>query len=473
MKQIANKKYIDILVSALLVAIPLFTLLGVRAVPIYIALVAAYLLPSLCYRLSSYDTIIGRVAIDVAFVSMALFFTLNYYQATVLHGTVDAPFLLHDAQSFYLLSHDFYNNAVDANSPIVPYMGYPIFLSWWLHLGITDIAYPMIFNLFLMLISMLLLSRCTHYVFKDNTGVRSMSGYAMLLMAVIPGVMCNGMILLKEALVIFALLLSVCALFALKNRNSIVLHTILLAVGLLVLASCRATYIYILLLFIAAIWLQHFTRRDILPIMGVALLVSVALYVGLVNSWWQSSNFVSDYVEAEGHSTFFCGDSQDPLQRLIGPYNSYSIGHRLLLLPFCTVVQFFIPFPFETAASDFGLPMSMAIYQRMSYLWYAAAIPMIAYYLFYWWRKASPTSLSIWAAVSAVAYIIPAFISAGSISRYAYCFVPFLCIIGAYTIYYLKENRGERKKLGIFAIVYSVLVAIVLFVGANPHYFIK
>lgn len=473
LKQIANKRNIDIIVSALLVAIPVFTLLGARAVPIYVALLAVYLLPAWWYRQSRYDTTIGRVAIDIAFVSMAVFFALNYHQATVLYGTVDAPFLLHDAQSFYLLSHDIYNNTIDTGSPIVPYMGYPVFLSWWLHLGITDIAYPMIFNIFLMLVSILLLCRCTYYVLGKTSGTRSISGYAMCIMAIIPGVLSNAMILSKEPFIIFALILSVCALYAIKERHHIATHIALLIVGLAILSSFRATYIYILLIFMVAIWLQHFSRRDIIPALALLALAVVALYLGLINSWWQSSDFVSDYVEKDSNTTFFCGDSQEPLQQLIGPYNSYSLGHRLLLLPFCTVVQFFIPFPFETAASEMGLPLSMTIYQRMSYLWYAAAIPMLAFYLFYWWRKSSPSSLSIWAAVSAIAYVIPAFISAGAISRYAYCFVPFLSIIGAYTIHYIKVNRGERRKLYIFAITYALLVAIVLFIGANPHYLIK
>ena len=76
---------------------------------------------------------------------------LNYWQSTVVLGSVEEPFLLYDARSFYLLSHDLYHGSVGQNSPIVPYWGYPLFLSCWLRVGISDIAYPIIVNIGLML----------------------------------------------------------------------------------------------------------------------------------------------------------------------------------------------------------------------------------------------------------------------------------------------------------------------------------
>ncbi len=454
----------------MVVAIPLFALLGLRAVPIYVALLAAYILPIALYGRSRYNTTLGRIALDAAFVVMSLFFIFNYYQSTVLLGSTDAPFLLHDARSFYMLAHDIYHHTLNAHSPIVPYIGYPLFLSGWLHLGITDIAYPMIFNIFLMLCSMLLVARCVCCVVSNNTAIESISSYAMVMMAFIPGVMCNGMILSKEPFVIVALLMCVCSLYALKERVMIVKYSILLIVGLIILALCRATYIYVLLLFAVGAWTKNITRRDIISFVAVISVIIIFLVGGLYASWWNSSDFVADYVSQDSHTTFFCGESQEPLQQLIGPYNSYSIVQRLLLLPLSIIVQFFIPFPFETAAPEVGLPLSMSIYQRMSYLWYIVALPIIAYYIFYLGRKGGTRTINIWAVVSALAYCIPAFVTAGAISRYAYCFVPFLTIVGAYVIWYVKNNPQEYKKMLACAMIYTLLVTIALYIGANPYY---
>ena len=352
---------------------------------------------------------------------------LNYWQATVLLGTVDKPFLLHDAQSFYLLSHDIHQGTLGENSPIVPYMGYPLFLSWWLAVGINDIAYPVIFNIALMLVAVIMVGRCAYFAIDNETTAQRVSGYAMMLVAFIPGVLGMSTLLAKEPFVILAMVMSVCALYAMKQRYKVLKYTLLLLLGLIVLAACRATYIYVLLLFAIVIAGYKLTWRDGLLAVVVVMVMVVILNIGIHFSWWGDGSFIEKYIsDSSNHSSFFCGESQAPLQRLLGKYDSYPLWLRLLLLPVCVAIQFIIPFPFMTATPDYGLPISMTVYHRMSYLWYIVAIPMLMFYLFYWWRKSSGLKLSLLALVSAIAYCVPAFMTAGSVSRYAYCFVPFL-----------------------------------------------
>lgn len=474
MRRIANIGIIDVVITLVITAVIAIALLGVRSIPVFMGLSVVYVLPYVMYARSSYSTQMGCLALSLAFVSMSIFMLLNYWQSTVLLGSVHEPFLLHDAKSFHILSHDIHNGTCGAHSPIVPYWGYPLFLSWWLDAGITDIAYPTIFNIGLMLLSMILVGRCVFFIIEDVTVARRVSGYAMGLVAIIPGILGMSTLLAKEPFIIFALLLCVCAMYAIKMRYKIFKYSIFLLLGLIIMASCRATYIYILGIFLLAIYSNKWSRRDVLPLIIIIFIMAVTLYGGAIFSNWGNTSYIEAYVSHGGnHAPFFCGESQVPLQRLIGDYNSYSLWMRILLLPLCVAVQFIIPFPFATVAPDYGLPISMTVYHRMSYLWYVAAIPMLMYYIFYWWRKNSITSMNLLAVASAIAYCIPAFITAGSVSRYAFCFVPFLAMMGGYVLYRVVDQREELKRMGVFAMIYVVLICAALFIGANPHLLVQ
>lgn len=468
MKQLLKTRNIDIALAAIVVVVLSFALLGAKALAVSLCLLLAYSIPIAIFRRMDCYTVIGQVALSFAFVAMSVFFLLNYWQSTVLLGTADVPYLLYDAQTFYHLSHDLYNNTLGVHSPITPYMGYPIFLSWWLHCGIEDIAYPVIINIFLLLCTMLLVARCCGFIMSSDVDVQRVSGYAMLLLAMVPGVMGMATLLAKEPFIIFALVACVCAMYAIRQRCNVLLYSLLLLLGLVILASMRTTYLYVLLLFVAGIWLYKFRPTDLLSAVLVVCAIGVAIYVGSMQSWWQDSAFVGRYVEPGKRVTFFCGDSQEPLQRLIGPYYLYPLWLRFVLLPVTVAVQFIIPFPFEMAVQQLGHPISMTVYHRMSYLWYLAAIPMLGYYLFYWWRKGG-VRMSLFAIVAAAAYCIPAYMTAGSVSRYAFCFVPFLAILGGFVMWRILDNRDELKRLGVFAMIYAIVVSAALFIGANPY----
>lgn len=468
MKQLRGTNFVDVIIAIIVVASLSLGLLGAKGIPVCLSLLLAYAIPLVIFSLSAYYSKLGQLAMSFAFVAMSVFLLLNYWQFTVQLGTVDAPYLLYDAQSFYILSHDVYNHTYGSHSPLVPYMGYPIFLSWWLQCGVFDIVYPTIFNVFLLLCAMLFIARICYFVIENRDDAKRVSSYAMALMALIPGIMGTATLLSKEPFVIFALTACVCAMYAIRQHYKTVLYAVVLVIGLLILAYIRTTYLYVLLLFFASVWFYKVRRGDILPMVFSCCAILAAIYLGSMHSWWQDSAFVERYVSPGQNITFFCGDSQEPLQRLIGPYHLYPLWFRLVLLPVTVAVQFIIPFPFLTSESPLGQPLSMVYYHRMSYLWYLSAIPMLGYFLFYWWRKGG-AKLSLLAFAAAVAYCVPAFMTAGSVSRYAFCFVPFLTIVGGFVVSRLLENREELKRLGIFALIYVIIITAALYIGAHPY----
>lgn len=460
---------IDVIVAIVVAAVMLFSLLGSRTLPILLMLVACYIIPCCIYRHQSFYNKIGQLSLSVAFIAMSIFYALNMWQYTVQYGSVDSPYLLHDAQSFYLLSHDIADGVMGEDSPIMPYWGYPFFLSLWIKAGINDIAYPIAFNIFLMLCAIILVGRCTLYLLEKSEGAVQVASYAMLICAMIPGVLAPATDLSKEPFVATSMLACICSLLAFKQGNrGGVLYIILFIVGLVVLSFCRTTYIYILGLFFVAIWIYRFAMSEIASFLIIALSMAVAIFMGSSNSWWGDNSYIVDYVSSNSHTTFFSGESQAPLQELLGPYSTYPLYIKVLLWPITIAIQFLIPFPFETVPTEMGMPLSTT-YQRMSYLWYLGALPVIVFCLFYWFRKGVNRKLSLWAIASVLAYCIPALITGGSISRYAFCLVPMLTIMGGYVVWdILQQGKLDRKVL-VFAVIYVVLISLALLVGANPH----
>ena len=469
MKEIKKTGGWDIAIASIIVMATIVCNIPImRALCISPLLFSAYFFCVVIYRKTAYYQPIGQLALSIAFVMMSIFFTLNLFQSTIRLGSIDTPFLLHDAQSFYLLSHDIHNNELSNHSPLVPYMGYPRFLSLWLSLGINDIAYPIIFNIALMLGSLLLVGKCACIISGNTVYTNKISGYAMMLTALVPGVMASGTVLSKEPFIIFSILLCTYALLTIKQHRKPFIFYALLIFSLCILSLFRATYLYIILIFAIGIWIYKFTRQDIIPGIAVVILIAVAIEYGVSHSTWGSGDYVGNYIKDNGHSMFFYGDSQKPLQQLLGDYNSYSVWKKLLILPFTVAIQFMIPFPFETALPEYGQPISN-IYHRMSYLWYMAALPILLYYILHWWRKGEGTMLSIWALVTAIAYCIPAFITGGAISRYAFCFVPLLSIMGGYVLAHIHTYDKKRKQvIYMLSATYFLLIGIALYIGANP-----
>lgn len=458
----------DILVAVVAVSIVLLSMLPMnRAVAILPVLLAAYLFPCMIYRRMSCYSAMGQISLSIAYVMMAVFFILNLWQSTVALGSTDAPFLLHDAYSFHRLAQDIAHDTISVDSPIVPYIGYPYFLSLWMKLGINDIAFFIIANIFALLIALLLVGQCVLFVVEKASYRVRMAGYAMMLTAIVPGVMATATQLSKEPFVIVSLLLCVNALYAIKQRHRVAVYVAMLLIGLCILSLCRPTYLYVLLIYLFVIWLYKFKKVDVAPFVLSLLSVIIALYVGLEISWWGDAQFVGGYVEREGHASFSYGESQKPFLQLIGEYNEYTNIAKLLILPVTVAVQFMIPFPFETAPEVFGMPLSNA-YHRMSYLWYLAALPMLLFFVLHWLRIGA-NKLNLIAFASAIAYCVPALITGGVVSRYAFCFVPLLSISGAYVLSCFTSYDKKQKNISyIFAIAYLLLVSLALYIGAHP-----
>jgi hypothetical protein len=70
---------------------------------------------------------------------------------------------------------------------------------------------------------------------------------------------------------------------------------------------------------------------------------------------------------------------------------------------------------------------------------------------------------------SAVAYCVPALITGGVVSRYAFCFVPLLSVAGAYVLaQFAIYDKKKRFITYIFSVVYILLISIALYIGAHP-----
>ena len=471
MNRIGQTEIWKIIATLFVATLPVCVLLeSGRAMTILLPLVLAYIVPAILYLNSRYRSELGFAVMSVAFVVETVFLAINMQQLTVDLGSVESPFLLHDARAFYDMAQAIASNSEQGGLRPIPYMGYSLFIALFMKLGICDIAIPIVFNIFAILCTLLLTARLVYFVVDEKYDVNRISSYAMLLVALVPGFMATGPVLQKDVFVTFSLLACVCSVYAIKQRYKLWKYVPIFVIAILILSYVRATYLLVLMLFTVVVWACEWRRKDIIPFLLIGVVQVAMCMWGMTQSWWGNTSYVEMYVSQNEQVTFLCGESQEPLGQLIGPYNTYPLWLKVLLLPITVGVQFMIPFPFTTVTQEFGMPISCA-WHRLSYLWYFAAIPMLAYYIFYWWRKTSGgLQLSLLALLAAVSYCIPAFVTAGSVSRYAFCFVPYLAVVGGYVAWrVLHYNKREAKPVGVFAAIYAILIVVALYIGAHPQ----
>lgn len=139
---------------------------------------------------------------------------------------------------------------------------------------------------------------------------------------------------------------------------------------------------------------------------------------------------------------------------MIGNYFSYPIWQKALLLPVSMATQFLTPFPWNFARDTIYGPT--LAYAHLAYPWYALG-GLTIYFFGFCLRKADKAVLK-WATWGLVAWSIPAFLYAGTISRYSLCFVPLLVPIAVYVV----AECARLKSFKRWSAAYCVLLTVAL-----------
>ncbi len=281
---------------------------------------------------------------------------------------------------------------------------------------------------------------------------------AMVLMGLISYVTAMGTMVLKDPLTMLGMALVTLGLLAFQDRSKPRTWWLLAAFaagcGLLVYMRMQ----YLVMAAVGVLLTMRLNRRCIwlaACMIGVCLLlyaaqrlmrpdVIVQPFEKFADRQFMQDAYVTDIEAAHGFYDAFAA-------RFLG---EYPLWLRLVCTPFTAVVQYFIPF-FWTAGRhvDFGPSM---VYAHFGFGWYLVG-GLILYYVIFGLPRAPRMllRLTVWGALM---WLVPAFMTAGLVSRYWLPMLPAL-IPGA-TVAWLEMRR--RRSFKIYAGVYALAVIFVL-----------
>ncbi|MBR1544125.1 MAG: hypothetical protein IJ626_04445 [Muribaculaceae bacterium] len=395
--------------------------------------VAASLIAGHTVKQPSFSTLIIAVGTFLWMLTLASLAECSVWQG----GSLSEPVLHVDDHKYYNWALHYLDGSVPL--PKVEFPGYPfIILLIWKLTG-ASLIWPMVLNHFATLTAIVLtvaiaLRGITPHLPQQAHVITLLS---TLLMATQMHWVFYGTRLLKEPLLYLSVTLTAYALIGSGSSHS--RHSrsdaVLLILGAAIMAVMRTTWMYFILLGILLAAMPRRWQREKAFFFGttavvLTFFVTASIFARNPASYSHVAIVQGGNVMAD---QFINGTNQGIYQRLLGDYFYAPLWHRMLLLPVTMAVQFFIPFPWigdEPAIFSSILP-------RFNFVWYAVGAVAIFYYLFLCWRrKFSLGWLALWPALS---YLVIAFLTAGTVSRYVLPFAPLFTVVAVDVILSAKD----------------------------------
>lgn len=465
-----NIKIIVVLVEIVVfVVLAIFTQLLLPNVLIQtlLCLSVAYAIPRIIYSKSSIRNSVGQYALlAVAFI-MAIGIIINIWQFTeVMGGTVSHPLLVNtDSSRYYNMALAIYDGyGYDIS---VANVGYPLIISAiWKITGIT-ILVPLFVNMLFTLISIVLSAfisvRLLDNVFNDAN--KKIGAIAIILTGACCYYVGCGMVILKEPSIYLGIALTGYVLTSIYKDNIVkeshkrcLLDISLFTVGAVLLAFNRVGFCYLIIIgiFMLVSYKSKHALRKALIMFTIICGMSV---IGVVN-FTPGIGFQANIVQGESlNQEYMTSGQQRAYGNIVGDYFNYPTWKRVALLPVSIATQYLIPFPWNFMRdTPFGYSQ---IYSHIAYLWYCIGALIIFFYIFVLWSKKN--EIILWSLWAMICFMVPAFLFAGSVSRYWLPFLPLLVPCGIYSIFSLYNSK-RKKTFKIFASVYVILLIITLLV---------
>ncbi len=395
--------------------------------------VAASLIAGHAVKQPSFATLIIAVGAFVWMLTLASMAECSVWQG----GSLCEPVLNVDDHKYYNWALHYLNGS--APLPKVEFPGYPfIILLIWKLTG-PSLIWPMVLNYFATLSAIVLTVAIAHKVVTPHVPrqARTVTLLTTLLMVLQMHWVFYGTRLLKEPLLYLSVTLTAYALIGSGSarQSHSRTHAALLILGAALMAVMRTTWMYFILLAIFLAALPRRWRREkafffVSSAVVLVFFVTASLFARNPASYSHAAIVQGGDVMAH---QFINGTNQDIYKRLLGDYFYAPMWHRLLLLPVTMAVQFFIPFPWignEQAIFSSILP-------RANVVWYAVGAVAVFHCIFLSWRRQFSLGwLALWPALS---YVIIAFLTAGTVSRYVLPFAPLFTVIAVDVILRAKD----------------------------------
>lgn len=449
----------SVFIALILVSSRIFALND--AATIIAGFTVGYLVPRVAYSRMRSRSTLGVAALAWAWLVMGIL-GINYIASATVHtgNTLSNPALWNDADRYFKYALQLFDNQ-PYNNGVAPFPGLSLMTALlWKVFGV-NIVYPLAMNMMLTLATIVLTGQLAANMLDGRTAM-SRSRVASLAMAFTASLfffLSHGTQLLKEPLTYFGVVVCALALtsFARHNNNRFAWRQVALFVfGLFIVAAARTTYALIMLVGLALAWLgnrpQWRTALTML-ILGSVIYVCLSELSHSITFRHYDSYFNSEKASLMSYQ-FIIGDNQKALANIVGNYFALSVWQKALLLPLSCAVQYIIPFPWITGEISLGEAVP-----RIAITWYAIGGLTLFYIGWMSWRKA--TSLNLYPLWTIICFAVPAYITAGSVSRYMLPFQPLMVPMAIFVIASLREHK-LRKNFTIFAIAYAVVLAATL-----------
>ena len=304
----------------------------------------------------------------------------------------------------------------------------------------------LIINQLAMILTLLLCGHLTHKITK----IPSAPVTAIILCASVCYLLNHSTLLLKESLVTFSIILFTTSLLSKRKAAVCIIIISILLLGLIRFHWLPYMVIILLSLSLTKHWI--ISKRNIYFTVSAFITVWIGFYLlyrNMATDIMTGNDIENQYVSYEPARSAFW--------EIIGDYFNYPFLKKLIYMPVCAAVQVLTPFPWNFSRDMiYGLSQ---FYSHISYPWYAVAGIIAYYFSTSFWSKNGNDLLKRISAAGLILWLIPVYLFAGSVSRYALPAIPLLIPCATYII---ANKHYKKTSFKIWGMTYSALVATVL-----------
>ena len=454
----------------LVVLLALILLPGAQIITTLLAMLGVWALVSGIYQAAPWRNREGWWTLLVATTLLAVGVIANVHYFTINAGaTTELPLLQNpDSLRFYndalyTMGHDL-GVAADMKNH-----GYGMLIAMLWHItGITIVA-PLVINMTAILLSIVLCGGIAWRMLRGETthSGRWIASCAMIMSASVCYFLNSGTLLLKESLLIFAFAMIAYSMTSLvkmpTSRRRKVKMLLMFLVGAIILSMLRYNFLFMPI--VGAVILVKWQREHLF--MGAMMIVICVLsWVGyssiMYNNQMEMAETSAKILTGFGlNDSFFLNNSDHRLyNQIVEGYFDYPWWQKLLILPMSAAVQYLIPLPWGFG-DDIQYGYTLA-YAHVSFQWYAVG-GLIVYYFMTAMRR-SPDILRRVTAWGALMWLVPAYLFAGTVSRYTLPLLPILIPSAVYVVATWRQHTSMRRWIWIYTILLVVALVAAYFV---------
>lgn len=389
----------------------------------------------------------GEYVLLAAWTLLGIGYALNCHYFTIYSGgTTLEPVLLNDDASVAWAQLVGGAWGLDNHCAHLRLVGFASFLRLLVGGGVTDVGDLLAFSMLAVLLTIVLAGATAWRLVGGND--RRIEPVAMALIVSGSYFLASGVLILKDAYMCLLMSVWVFGLVVLARGRRVTAAMVLMALCIPVAVLVRPH----LLPFAAvgAVCMSPVTPRRRLWCLGVLAAVCFATYF-LLRDGAASMVFNNDGTTAMDIDT--TPGRLTAYEAVAGSYAELPLWQRLVRLPFAFAVQWLTPLPWA-----FGRDIIFGPSQAWAHFalpWYAIG-GVLLYFLFFELRRA-PRALAAAFVFGVVAWVITAFVTGGTVSRYCLPWLPALIPAAAWVV---VTGRYRERRFKRFFAAYAALIVI-------------